>query len=87
MQTLDHLMFPFAYLPMASGGWTVSWVRHASFSFSPYALGDHARLFFSIPSDADTGSLDVSICLLANGECGVDRLVIWCLVNVRVYDM
>ncbi|KAK7332920.1 hypothetical protein VNO80_29677 [Phaseolus coccineus] len=25
MRTLGHLMFPFAYLPMASGGWTVSW--------------------------------------------------------------
>lgn len=25
MRTLGHLMFPFAHLPTASGGWTVSW--------------------------------------------------------------
>ncbi|KAK7322048.1 hypothetical protein VNO80_35162 [Phaseolus coccineus] len=43
-------------------------------------------MFFSIPSDADTGSLDVSICPLANGEWGVDRLVVWGLANARVSE-
>ncbi|KAK7355298.1 hypothetical protein VNO80_14552 [Phaseolus coccineus] len=41
------------------------------------------RLFFSIPSDVNTGSLDVSICLLANGESGVDRLVLHALCIER----
>ncbi|KAK7355115.1 hypothetical protein VNO80_14360 [Phaseolus coccineus] len=63
MRTLGHLMFSFAYLPMASEGWTVLWCSVLQ------------TLFFSIPSDADTESLDIFICLLANGEWGVDRLV------------
>ena len=40
-----------------------------------------------MPSDADFASLDVSICLLANGRWGVDRLVVWCLANVRVCEL
>lgn len=35
----------------------------------------------------DFASLDVSICLLAIGGWGVDRLVVWCLANVRVCEL
>ena len=40
-----------------------------------------------MPSDADIASLGVSICSLANGGWGVDRLVVWCFANVRVCEL
>ncbi|KAK7342285.1 hypothetical protein VNO80_25232 [Phaseolus coccineus] len=39
-------------------------------------------MFFSIPSDANSGSLDVSICLVANDEWGVGQLVL-CFLQTR----
>jgi len=45
------------------------------------------RKFFSIPSDADTGSLVISICTLAKGKPRVDHPVVWCLANARVCEL